>query len=512
MCVRSRRSICVALLFTSLGIAGAVRADDQAAAIETITPAATSGTDTGTAVILMISDGGGFNTWAATSMYQGRVGSQLVDQPGWTRIAVSTYSLRRSPAKPVEGAGGLEQDAALVYSSSRAWDDTPVDGELADYPDHFAGYRWHKETYPDSANTASALVTGVKSYNGAINVDGNGKKLDSLATLARAVGKRAGVATSVPISHATPAAAGGAHNFSRANTAAIANEMLSAGVLSFIAGAGHPEYSDDAQPRDAAQRKYNWIGGEPTWRLLNNNTHPKGWTLVTALDDIRMLSAGPTPERLLILGRVSETFQQGRRSLGDARTTGPGVDARNEGVPTLPLLSGIALNALENPKGFFLMIEGGAVDWAMHSNQLGRMIEEHSEFIEAVETVAAALDAGAHGRNWSNTLLVVTADHDHLLWGPNSDRVAFEPLQDRGKGNMPGHKWHFNSHSNSLVPLFAKGVGSERFAALATKADTHTLRDGRRVGRGAYLDQTEVFTVMRDTLVMKTSAKTPGTK
>lgn len=509
MSVYSRSSACIALFVLWFAAPATLRADDHAEPASTPgipgTPV-TAGTP-GTAVILMIADGGGFNTWAATSMYQGRVGSQLVDQPGWTRVAVSTYSLRRTPAKPVEGPGGLVQDPALVYSSDRAWDDTVVVGALADYPDCFAGYRWHKETYPDSANTASALVTGVKSYNGAINVDGNGTKLDSLATMARAAGKRAGVATTVPISHATPAAAGGAHHFSRTNTAAIANEMLTAGVLSFIAGAGHPEYNDDAQPRDAAQRKFNWIGGEPTWQQLNTNTHPKGWTLVTALDDIRAFTSGPTAERLIILGRTGETFQQGRKSGADPRTTAPGEDPKNQGVPTLPLLSTIALNALDNPKGFFLMLEGGAVDWSMHSNQLGRMIEEHSEFIEAVETVAAALDANANGRNWTNTLLVVTADHDHLLWGPNSDRIAFEPLQDRGKGNLPGHRWHFNSHSNSLVPLFAKGLGSERFAAIATKTDTHTLRDGRSVGRGAYLDQTDAFTVMRDVLLMKESAK-----
>ena len=69
-------------------------------------------------VILMVSDGAGYNTWLAASMYQGKVGRQIYDQPGWLRLPCSTYSLNRS-SKPT---GDAKQDPALVYDPLKAWD------------------------------------------------------------------------------------------------------------------------------------------------------------------------------------------------------------------------------------------------------------------------------------------------------------------------------------------------------------------------------------------------------
>jgi alkaline phosphatase len=91
-----------------------------------------------------------------------------------------------------------------------------------------------------------------------------------------------------------------------------------------------------------------------------------------------------------------------------------------------------------------------------------------------------------HG-GWDETLLVVTADHDHLLWGPNADAVAFDPLADRGPGRLPGHRWLGTGHSNALVPLFARGAVAETFPARAAHTDPV---------RGAYLDQTDVFRIL----------------
>ena len=81
------------------------------------------------------------------------------------------------------------------------------------------------------------------------------------------------------------------------------------------------------------------------------------------------------------------------------------------------------------------MIEGGAVDWANHANEPDRMIEEQIDFVKAVEAVVAWVDKHS---NWNDTLLILTADHEcGLLWGPDSDRVAFQPLADRGRARCP---------------------------------------------------------------------------
>jgi alkaline phosphatase len=144
----------------------------------------------------------------------------------------------------------------------------------------------------------------------------------------------------------------------------------------------------------------------------------------------------------------------------------------------------------------FLVIEGGAVDRAEHANNLGRMIEERIEFDDTIAAVSAYLDANTSGNNWSNTLVIVTADHDHLLLGPDSDTIPYQPLMDRGKGQVPDYKWQNNSHSNQLVPLYARGSDAEKLAACAKRSDAYTDAQGRKFGRGAYLDETDIFAIM----------------
>jgi alkaline phosphatase len=132
----------------------------------------------------------------------------------------------------------------------------------------------------------------------------------------------------------------------------------------------------------------------------------------------------------------------------------------------------------------------------MHANNIGRMIEEKMEFDAAVEAVSAYLDANTAGNNWSNTLVIVTGDHDHLFLGPESDTIPYQPLVDRGQGHVPGYKWQHNGHSNQIVPLYARGRGANMFLACANQRDAFTDSSGRTFGRGAYLDQTEIFAVL----------------
>jgi alkaline phosphatase len=67
---------------------------------------------------------------------------------------------------------------------------------------------------------------------------------------------------------------------------------------------------------------------------------------------------------------------------------------------------------------------------------------------------------------------------------------------DRGAGHVPGYKWQHTSHSNQLVPLYARGPGAENIAACADQRDSFTDSKGRTFGRGAYLDQTEIFAIL----------------
>jgi len=95
--------------------------------------------------------------------------------------------------------------------------------------------------------------------------------------------------------------------------------------------------------------------------------------------------------------------------------------------------------------------------------------------------------------------VIVTGDHDHLLLGPDSDTVPFQDIQDRGMGKVPGYKWQHTGHSNQLIPLYARGPGANLFPICANQRDSFTDSSGRTFGRGAYLDQTEIFAVMSAT-------------
>jgi alkaline phosphatase len=120
----------------------------------------------------------------------------------------------------------------------------------------------------------------------------------------------------------------------------------------------------------------------------------------------------------------------------------------------------------------------------MHENQMGRMIEETMAFEEAVRATTSWID---ERQAWSDSLVVIVADHDHLLWGPSSDTEPFQPLHDNGAGKLPGYRWLADEHSNALVRLFARGAGAERFEHAA---------DGEDPFRGRYLHQTDVFHVL----------------
>jgi alkaline phosphatase len=70
-----------------------------------------------------------------------------------------------------------------------------------------------------------------------------------------------------------------------------------------------------------------------------------------------------------------------------------------------------------------------------------------------------------------------------MLYGPESDRIAFQPIEHRGAGVLPGFRWHGDGHGNQLVPLFARGAGANAIVARATKDDPR---------RGRYLHQADL--------------------
>lgn len=482
-------------------------------------------------VIVLISDGAGANTLKATSFYEGKTGQQEVDGAAWSRVAASNHPLRFGTT-PIAGAAGLAQDPNVVYNPAKAFDVTPVGSTTGGYVDNFAGNRFHKTTYPDSANTMVSISTGQKTYNNALNVDGNGAPLPTLAKLMKTqYGKSVGVATTVQWADATPAALGGAVNISRGNRNAVSNFMMTDGTLDVIIGGGNPDYDNNAQLR--AVPNHSWIS-TTDWSDLkdgNNSGLSANWQLAQNKADFEAAANGTFAlapgKKFLGMHKSFDAHQSYRSGIRNGvlgvgpnplvaggfasggnqqDNTLPYTDPMNAGVPSLVTMAQATINLLDdNANGFFAAIEAGGVDRAMHANANGRMIEDQIEFNDTVEWVASYLNANTNGNNWENTLVIVTADHDHLMQGPNSDTIAFDAIVDNGAGNMPGHKWQFNSHSNFTVPVFARGVGAELFGTAADQMDLITI-DGRTFGNGAYLDQTDIHGIITTVIVPEPSA------
>jgi len=131
---------------------------------------------------------------------------------------------------------------------------------------------------------------------------------------------------------------------------------------------------------------------------------------------------------------------------------------------------------------------GGAADWAGHANQSARLIEEQMDFNVAVDSVIKWIEA--HG-GFEENLLIVTGDHETgYLTGENTTIAAdtsarVYPVQNKGKGNMPGMQWNSGDHTNQLIPLFAKGAGSESITKQADEWDPQHgyFGDNAKVGQ-----------------------------
>jgi len=467
----------------------------------------TFASDTAKNIIVMISDGCGYNQIDATSLYQyGKTGSQVYESFP-VKLAVSTYSIKKLDAN-----GSYKER----YDPDKAW-------KWFDYV---------KSGATDSAASATAMATGFKTYDSGIGVDANKKPLKNANQRAKELGKATGVVTSVQFSHATPAGFL-AHNEARDKFVEIAQEMILDSKANIIMGCGNPFFDNNGK-LISTDNNYNYVGGEVVWNNIVNGAVdfdfngdgtidnsvedcdgdgvPDPWLLIQDISDFQKLMDGDTPKRVMGVPKVFETLQNKRSAITDRDGNGKieaidGNYARkiyedpfNSGVPSLKDMVSGALNVLDNdPDGFFVMIEGGTVDWAASANSLPRLIEEEIEFNRAVETVVNWVEKKS---SWDETLLIVTADHETgYITGPGSGpdnddlndsiKPIWNPLANNGAGNLPGIWWHGGGHTNSLVPIFVKGNGSELFLKYADDNDPV---------RGAYIDNTEIAKVIFDLL------------
>ncbi|MBM4164394.1 MAG: alkaline phosphatase [Lentisphaerae bacterium] len=260
----------------------------------------------------------------------------------------------------------------------------------------------------DSAASATALATGVKTYNGAIGVGPDKKPLPSIRDLAEKKGLKTGLVSTSAITHATPASFI-AHAESRGEYEKIAAQFLDTQIDLFIGGGlDHFEKRRDG-------------------RNLSQDLRAKGYQVVYTIADIQKVESGklagltardhhaPAPERGEMLVPATET--------------------------AIRLLS-------KESSGFFLMVEGSQIDFLSHANNTAGVVLETLDFDRAIG--AALRFASTNGE----TLVIVTGDHETGGMTLNGGDCATGQVTAR---------YTSSDHTAVAVPVYAFGPGADQF-------------------------------------------------
>ncbi|RJQ47265.1 MAG: hypothetical protein C4538_05470, partial [Nitrospiraceae bacterium] len=522
-------------------------------------------------IILMIADGWGAKHIEATNRYcanEGGCDSTPTYQdpdwnPGgalWKKEWISTYSY-----------GGS-------YNTNSAW---------STFTYVLTG------AVTDSAAAASVLYTGVKTDDNNISVSHNDtNRLFTIGEKAKNLGRGVGAVSTVPVSHATPGA-WVAHNNDRDNYYAIADEGFFGDPNTTGTVSTHSKYGGGRgptiPPADVliGDSQSTYVHNNIRTELLNQHnsgnlyyvdcpstegglSYPADTDGDGIIDDgDNSGTAGDNPciggntvncDDNCVNSSNADQANSDFDEFGDIcdcqqllmyAATSPG-DTRIAGLferpcsdlggcyinnPTLSESIASALTLLGDttkfPKGAIFMFEGGAVDWAAHANDMESIITEMRDFNDAIDTVINWVNDGTNGSDWSNTLVIVTGDHECGYLTPKSGVFPDQPLglvnndtikvtgscssDKKGEKIVSGSggrraswndldcdnvidggetvywQWNSGGHSNSLIPLYCRGVGCNLFS------NYHEATPDLK--RGNYLDNRHVWSVMNTVLI-----------
>lgn len=327
----------------------------------------------------------------------------------------------------------------------------------------------------DSAPASSAMATGIKTNNGVISQDStaiqgkrDGENLTTILEMAEDRGLSTGLVTTTRITHATPAAFY-AHVDNRDNESEIADQLLASGV-EVILGGGMSYFigKNDTDPLGNHGKR-----GDD--RNLLNEFESSGYILVYNSSGFQQVDSSNT-ERLLGLFESSHMQYELERLSGEERD------------PSIADMTSKAISILtRNPRGFFLMVEGGRIDHAGHERNISKNVADTLAFDEAVKV---AMDFASSN---NETLVIVTADHEGgglVLQPENLDSYeagGINPVFASGTTRTPGPRYDFitemeeATHTAVEVPIMASGPGAEK------------------VSKGI-IDNTRIFGIMKEAL------------
>ena len=409
-------------------------------------------------VILFIGDGMGPSVLTATRLYKvGEEGDlEMMKLPRSARIKTFSHDAQTTDSAP----------SMAAYTT---------------------GVKMNNEVIAMSSDTqAVAPAKDINGNKGINNCTGdNGTPVPTILELAKAAGKSVGAVTTTELTHAIPAATY-SHICHRDAAYAIAEQAVPGGAgfnaalgdgVDVLMGGGANHWT----PYSASNK-----GGRADGRDLTAELSAQGYQYVTTQSDLAKIESGK------LLGLFSAKshldYELDRVAKGAANTQ-----------PSLSEMTAKAIDLLsQNSQGYFLMVEGGRIDHALHATNAKRSLTDAVALDEAVKTALGKVDL-------ADTLIVVTADHDHTMTingyaakgnpvldlvknsdGSTQHDVDGKPFTTLVFGNGPnradqrptltsdqvmaddylqetGVKLGSETHGGGDVMLFADGAGSGRF-------------------------------------------------
>lgn len=367
---------------------------------------------------------------------------------------------------------------------------------------------YHIAAATDSASAATAMATGYKTDDGNIawisedlNTGGNRNNDGSLKTIAEWLradkGYAIGVVSTVPFSHATPAAFV-SHNKNRQDYDSISTEILTITKPEVVIGGGYPGYENP---------EYKFLSATD-YTAFKTGKHTNEYVFVerTIGKDGAMILLEAAEQAVLTNKKLFGLF--GMKGFGNFESIEPKnlpglpiVRRKTYENPSLAEATIAALKVLnQDPDGMFLMAEQGDIDWANHANDFQRMVGNVTDLHDAVQAVIDFINRPNDTMNWNNTLLIVTSDHSNSYMRNRIKLGAGHLPKQQGTGSCiykvsictyPEDEVTYasNQHTNELVRLYAKGIGEE----LLRKYENNNWYEKKRI-----LDNTHIFHIMME--------------
>ncbi len=447
----------------------------------------------------------------STAVLDNRAAQGDITTPGGARrlSADQTEAIRASinsgQAKNIilligDGMGDSEITAARNYAEGaggyfKGIDALPLTGQYTHYAlDKKTG----KPDYvTDSAASATAWSTGVKTYNGALGVDIHEKDHTTILEMAKAAGLKTGNVSTAELQDATPAALV-SHVTSRkcygpgvtseqcpgnalekGGKGSITEQLLNARA-DVTLGGGAKTFSETA------------TAGEWQGKTLREQAQARGYQLVSDASSLAAITEANQDKPLLGLfsdGNMPVRWE-GPKASFHGNIDKPAVTCtpnpkRGASVPTLAQMTEKAISLLSNgEKGFFLQVEGASIDKQDHAaNPCGQI----GETVDLDEAVQKALE---FAKKDGNTLVIVTADHAHASQIIPADTKA------------PGLSQALNTKDGAVMAMTYGN--SEEESMEHTGAQLRIAAYGPHAANVIGLtDQTDLFYTMKDALALK---------